>query len=272
MTAILCESIFGKRNTKWEVNASTFHDRPRGMKHYMHEMVLKQAITKGKITKHQSDWVSAVWNKTLSNGRTNWSTNIASSIELYTKTQEKPIIAELRSQGQGKHARTVPSGCVYYDCKSEEDIAYLTKVIYDSTSLFTEQCKRKKNKKIKPLDINDPSDFIVLKAIVYGLFTRPRMCCWIKTDIIDGAITENTPRCISEDTLRKIQLNKHEKHQQENAMIQRRILEQKAKAVQRSKFLTWSRSFITHMCEEKRIIDSLKTINGENVENWEDAW
>lgn len=272
MTAILCESIFGKRSTKWEVNASTFHDRPRGTKHYIHEMVLKQAISKRKITKHQSDWVSEVWNKTLSNGKTNWSSSIACSIEIYTKTQDKPIIAERRAQGQGKHTRMVHSGCVYYDCKSEEDIAYLTKVIYHSTSLLTVQSKRKKIKKIKPLDINNPSDFNVLKAIVYGIFTRPRMCCWTKTDIIDGAITENTPRCISEDTLRKIQINKHEKNEQENAMIQTRIMEQKVKAVQRSKFLTWSRSFITHMCEEKRIIDSLETINGENVENWEDAW
>ena len=93
--------------------------------------------------------------------------------------KNKPIVAEVRSNN-------VLSGRIYYDCNTEQDIHYLAKVVFESTSLFQNTTHGKKtNKKLKPLDIE--KDIDIIKAIVYGLFTRPRMTCTVKVDITEGA-------------------------------------------------------------------------------------
>lgn len=260
MTSSLCDTIYGKRNTQWEVNAGNFRSKVRGG--FRHELILQQAIKNRKISSHQASWVSTVWQKTLSNQNANWSDHVARSIETYTKKTDKPIVAEVRSNN-------VLSGRIYYDCDTEQDIHYLAKVVFEATSLFQNTTHGKKtNKKLKPLDIE--KDIDIIKAIVYGLFTRPRMSCSVKVDITEGAVTENSPRCVSEDSLRKIQMEQIQKNKQQAEIIQARAEHAKAKAVQRQKFVLWAHSFIEHVAEEKRISNSLAEMEG--ADDWETAW
>lgn len=271
MTSILCDSIFGKRRSKWEVNAVSFTHRLGKTNTYKRHNVLKQALNKGKITKHQFDWIDCVWNKTLSNNTSNWSMSIAESLKKHTKNMENPIIVELRSQGSSKYAKIIISGCIYYDCSSEDKIDYLTLMIYNSTSLFTHSFHKNK-KKLNPLNINNPSDRAVLKAIVYGLFTRPRMCSWMKSDIYDGVTIEDSPRCISEDTLRKkIHINKLKLNQQ-NAIIQQQSLRKKQIRIRREKFKNWASSFICQVSYEKRLESTLSNMQGNHDQSWDELW
>ena len=260
MTSSLCDTIYGKRNSQWEVNAGNFRSKVRGG--FRHELILQQAIKNRKISSHQASWISIVWRNTLFNDRSNWSDSVVAAIAMYTKKTNKPIIAERRSNNR-------LSGRIYYDFNTEQDIHYFAKVVFEATSLFKISTSGKKsNKKINPLDID--KDIDIIKAIVYGLFTRPRMCCSVKVDIIDGAITENSPRCISEDSLRKLQMEQIQKNKQQADLIQARAEYAKAKAVQRQKFVLWAHSFIEHVAEEKRISNSLAEMEG--ADDWETAW
>ena len=83
MTSSLCDIIYGKRNSQWEVNAGNFRSKVRGG--FRHELILQQAIKNRKISSHQASWVSTVWQKTLSNQNANWSDHVSRSIETYTK-------------------------------------------------------------------------------------------------------------------------------------------------------------------------------------------
>ena len=260
MTSSLCDTIYGKRNSQWEVNADNFRSKVRGG--FRHELILKQAIKNRKISSHQAHWVSIVWKNTLVNSISNWSETVASCIEIYTKKINKPIIVE-------RYSNHRLSGRIYYDFNTEQDIHDFAKVVFEGTSLFkNRECGRKTNKKINPLDIN--KDIDIIKAIVYGLFTRPRMCCSVKVHINDGAITENKPRCISEDMLRKLQMEEIQKNKQQAELIRARAEYVKAKAVQRQKFVLWAHSFIEHVAEEKRISNSLAEMEG--ADDWETAW
>ena len=260
MTSYLCDTIYGKRNSQWEVNAGNFRSKVRGG--FRHELILQQAIKNRKISSYHASWVSIVWQKTLSKQNANWSDHVARSIETYTKKTNKPIVAEVRSNN-------VLSGRIYYDCNTEQDIHYLAKVVFESTSLFQNTSHGKKtNKKLKPLDIE--KDIDIIKAIVYGLFTRPRMTCTVKVDITEGAITENSPRCVSEDSLRKLQMEQIQKNKQKAELIHARAEHAKTNAIRRQNFIRWVHSFIEHVAEEKRISNSLAEMEG--VDDWETAW
>ena len=81
MTSSLCDTIYGKRNSQWEVNADNFRSKVRGG--FRHELILKQAIKNRKISSQQAHWVSIVWKNTLVNSISNWSETVASCIEIY---------------------------------------------------------------------------------------------------------------------------------------------------------------------------------------------
>lgn len=232
-TVTLCNALFGTRHTKWEINASNAHQKVRDG--YMRDFTLKQAVRTRKITQHQANWVTQVWLQTICYTHSNWSTSVATAIHKHSATLRKHIVAELRTQGSKQYSRKVVSGCVYYDCSSESALEYLAKIVYDSTCLFKTQIK---NKNLKPLSFEETNDRAVIKALVYGLFTRPRMCAWIKTDIQDGAIVDASPRCISESTWHEIQRRQELYSIQQNAEMVRKQ--------NRAKFMTWAHGFIAH--------------------------
>lgn len=267
MTEQLCDLIYGKMNM-WNINAGTFHERPRGFKEYKWEIFLKKSIRNRKINQKQANWIISVWNKTIRNNTSNWSVNIADSIEKYTKNSLKPIVAEKKQLGVKGFTKNSLSGCLYYNCKTEEEIEYLTNVIYHCTTLFTTYFKKNNNIKLLPLDFNDPNEKKVLKAIVYGLFTRPRMCSSIKTDIIDGAITENSPRCICESNLIQLKLNLEQKKRQ---IIQNIHLKKNIFITNFMNNLIF-RNFIQKYRDmnDKNII--LNSMEGNMNDDWETIW
>ena len=132
----LCDAIFGSRGSRLEVDMNAAGKRERsGMKRY--EMVLDNARRHGSITAKQKKAITEIFSATIA-GRIGslWSTGVASSIDKYTRNSEKPIVAELRVQGGAGRRRKIYSGRIYFDCKDESSLEYLSQVVFEGTDLI----------------------------------------------------------------------------------------------------------------------------------------
>ena len=251
----LCDAIFGSRGSRLEVDMNAAGKRERsGMKRY--ELVLDNARRRGSITAKQKKAITEIFSATIA-GRIGslWSTGIASSIDKYTRNSEKPIVAELRVQGGAGHRRKIYSGRIYFDCKDESSLEYLSRVVFEGTDLI----------KKSGLQWTDASDRAVIKAVVAGLFTRPRMADWIAVDVQEGANVEASPRCISESKLREIQ------HKEKAvAAEQARLAEiERTNQLRRHRFIVWARKFIQDSKIEKEKNEKWDQLAEEVVDDWE---
>jgi hypothetical protein len=235
-----------------EVSMATAGKRARGGE-LLRTLVLKHAVRTRKITQHQANWVEEVWGNTIGQRTGQWSVSAARTMSAHTANQRKPIFAEARSNGKGH------TGRIYFDCDSEDDIETLAQVVFESTSIF--QSFGKGKKKVAPLVFE--KDKQIIKAIVYGLFMRPRMAGYIKTDIEDGLTIEPAPRCISENALRTIRLLQVRKQEEAG---KRRDDARKRQRTQ-ARFMRWASAFVQHANKQREFDAQLA--NMAEVDDWE---
>ena len=265
-------AIFGKRD-KWELNVDTYREKIKMSGEFRRNNVLKDAKRRCKLSHNQVKWIECVLDKTLVCYMTNWSIQASRAIMEYTRsTGNKHIIAQCRKQGSNESL----SGCIFYDIKTSADMDHLTRVIYHSTDLF-KTCfiyqKKQNTNTLKPLNLNDTLDFEVIKALVYGLFARPKMCCSIRLVITEGIETENSPRCISEDYL----------IQERRALQNKNNVEIQIKKSQRIAILSYwgaasqlrkiAKKYTQHIKKDDEITNKLLTLQTNNdVDDWESVW
>lgn len=240
-TKTLSNNIYYNRN-HGEISMATANKRIRGGE-LIRSIILKQAVRMRQITSHQALWVEVVWGNTIAQRNGQWSISAARNIQKHTAALAKPIFAETRGRRL--------SGRIYYDCADEGAIEYLAHAAFQATSLFQSFGT---TSHLKPLQFE--KDKQIIKAIVYGLFTRPRMAGYIKTSVEEGLTIEPAPRCASEDLLRDIQLRQH------NAQ---RVIHEEAIAHQRavSLFKRILPAFIAYSNTQKQITQMA------TVDDWE---
>lgn len=251
----LINAIFGPRGSRTEINTDTVSRRQRGGTTNQ-EIVLSGAVRYNRITSRQKKAIETVFASTIA-GKSAWSIATARALQTHSASMERPIVAELRPQGSGAHTRMVYGGRIYFDVNTAGDLAYLAKSVYDATDIF----------KSSKLVWTDASDQAVIKALVAGLFTRPRMSSWIRVDITEGSSTEASPRCISERALVELRAREAAK-----ARKQQEDLEAKAvRAEKQTKFVNWARTFVPiAQAEAKREAGWAALLEEEVPDNWDD--
>lgn len=250
-----CNAIYGVRSSKYEINMNEATKRLKSGK-LSYEHSLDNCQRNGKITNKQKNAIQEIFKKTIG-GRIGslWSVSAAAAIHEYSHTTTTPIVGEIRYQGAKNYKRRMFSGRIYFDVSSDERLELLSKMIYEATDLF----KTNKNKLIW----NDSNDRYLIKAIVLGLYTRPRMADWISVDIQEGGCVEASPRCISESKLKELK----EKEKLEEKRNQEKKEQEKRKKIQKEKFRIWVKLFIVHAKQEK----SWEDLKNQDVpDNWDD--
>lgn len=254
----LCNAIFGTRGSRLEINMNSAGKRETGGSR-RYEIVVENARRYGKLTSHQKSAVIDVFQKTICSRPGNlWSVSVASALMKHTNST---IVGELRSQGGKNHRRKMLSGRIYFDVNSDGDLENLAHAIYLATDLFKPTNKR-------PLSWTDVKDKALIKAIVFGLYTRPHMADWIPVDIQEGCHVEAAPRCISASKLEEIK----QKQAAVEAQEKMRLIQLAAQAEKTKKFMKWARGFII-AAKAQAEIDAAWVRNEEDIpDNWDDEF
>lgn len=251
----LTNTLFSRKGDRLELNMETAGRRLRGGNTTM-KAVLDLASRGNRINARQRKGAEHVFSRTISGRSANgWAISAAIALESHTSNSIKPIVAELRPQGSGQRRRMVVGGRIYYDINSDTEVEYLAKAVFEATDIFSGS------------RLTWEQDSRIISALVYGLFTRPRMADWVAVDITEGSSVEASPRCISTEVLAGIRRREAAKERQD---AEEAAKAQKIRARQ-EKFLAWTRTFIPiAQAEAKREAGWAALLEAEVPDNWDD--